>query len=617
MLEKINSPQDIKKLTDGQVLDLTSQIRKKIISTVSESGGHLASNLGIVETTVALHRVFNSPEDSIIFDVGHQCYAHKLLTGRYSRFDTIRTMGGLSGFTSRQESEHDVLTAGHSGSALPIALGIARANAMDKNDRYAVAVIGDGSFTNGMVYETLNNCIDEDLKLIIVLNDNEMSISQNVGGMAKYFTRLRNSKKYFVLKKAVQSVFQRIPFVGKGLVRCAYKSKEFIKNLLLHTNMFENMGLYYLGPVDGNNEKKLEQLLEEAKTKEKIALIHVMTVKGKGYEPAEKKPDCYHFAGSFDPECGVVSGTGESFSSVFGEELCRIAEADKSVVAVTAAMETGTGLACFREKYPDRFFDVGIAEECAVTFAGGLAIGKKTPVCALYSTFLQRAYDQLLEDLALQNTHSVIAVDRAGFVPGDGVTHQGLFDVPMFSTIPGVTLYSPETFEEVRECLELCVRGEGMCALRYPKGSEAKYDRTGFSAAGDGIYVKGANNARVVIISYSRAMKEAYGAAQMLSGKYPVKLIKLVKLLPLDRDAVVRECENASLVCIVEEGMRRGGIGEMIAAELSKKGAVGRTHIIAVDDFLTHGEIEELYRFCNMKADQIAGQIETVVQEIS
>lgn len=615
MLENIKSPSDIKKLTDGEVNALSGEIREKIISTVSSKGGHLASNLGIVEATVALHRVFNSPEDSIIFDVGHQCYAHKLLTGRYSEFDTLRTMGGLSGFTSRVESEHDVLTAGHSGSALPIALGIARANALENNGRYVVAVIGDGSFTNGMVYETLNNCADEKLNLIIVLNDNEMSISHNVGGMAKYFTRLRNSKKYFVLKKAVQSVCQRIPFVGRGLVKGAYKTKEFMKNLLLHTNMFENMGLYYLGPADGNNEKKLEQLLEEAKSKEKIALIHIMTVKGKGYEPAEKKPDCYHFAGSFDVGQGVVEGHVESFSTVFGDELCSIAEKDPSVVAVTAAMETGTGLAAFKEKYPERFFDVGIAEECAVTFTGGLAIGNKTPVCALYSTFLQRSYDQLLEDIALQNCHAVVAIDRAGLVPGDGVTHQGLFDVPMLSAIPGATLYSPETFAEVRECLHLCVKGEGLCALRYPKGCEAEYDRSGFVAVGDGIYAMGSECPEIVIVSYSRVTKEAFAAFKMLSETYETRLVKIVKIMPLDTRAVLSQCGNASLVCIVEEGMRRGGIGEKIAAELSFASIGCRAHIIAVDDFLTHGETEELYAACGLKGDQITQSITKIMQE--
>lgn len=614
MLENIKSPQCVKSLSDSEVATLMGEMREKIISTVAKNGGHLASNLGIVETTVALHRVFNSPEDSIIFDVGHQCYAHKLLTGRYGDFDTLRTKGGISGFTTRGESEHDVLTAGHSGSALPIALGIARANAIEGNDNYVVAVIGDGSFTNGMVYETLNNC-DENLKLIIVLNDNEMSISQNVGGMSKYFTRLRNSKKYFKLKKAVQSFFQKIPGIGKKLVRGAYKTKEFIKHQLLHTNMFENMGLYYLGPADGNNEKKMEMLLEEAKSKDKIAIIHMMTVKGKGYAPAENQPDLYHFAGSFDPKEGAKAKKEESFSAVFGEELCRIAEDNKDVVAITAAMDKGTGLTSFKEKYPKRFFDVGIAEECAVTFAGGLAIGGKVPVCAIYSTFLQRAFDQLMEDVALQNIHAVIAIDRAGLVPGDGVTHQGVFDVGFMTAIPGVTLYSPETFKETERYLRECVDGEGLCAIRYPRGKEADYDRSGFKLVGDGIEAFGDEDAEIVIISYSRAVKEAYKAAKKLSGQYKTKCVKLLKLLPLDREAILSQCSGARLVVVLEEGMKRAGMGEMISAILMESGSDAAFKIFAVDGFLTHCEIDELYSLCGLDGDSVAREISNIMQE--
>ncbi|MBQ4067090.1 MAG: 1-deoxy-D-xylulose-5-phosphate synthase [Clostridia bacterium] len=614
MLEYIRSPKDIKALSDAQVTVLMDELRGEIIRTVAKTGGHLASNLGIVETTVALHRVFNSPGDSIIFDVGHQCYAHKLLTGRRESFSTLRTHGGVSGFTSREESEHDVLTAGHSGSALPIALGLARANALEGKDNYVVAVIGDGSFTNGMVYETINNC-EKDLKLIIVLNDNEMSISPNVGGLPKYFTRLRNSKRYFKLKKSVQSLFQRIPLVGGKLVRAAYKTKEFIKHQLLHTNMFENMGLYYLGPADGNDEKKMEMLLEEAKTRDKVTIVHMMTLKGKGYAPAESQPDLYHFAGSFDPAVGAVAKHEESFSTVFAQSLCRLAEKDASVVAVTAAMDKGTGLSVFKERFPERFFDVGIAEECAATFTGGLAMGGKTPVCALYSTFLQRSYDQILEDIALQNVHAVIAVDRAGLVPGDGVTHQGVFDVALLSTVPGITIYSPETFKETEECLEGCVFGEGLCVLRYPKGAEEQYDRSGFALAGDGVLLEGDMDAEIVILTYSRVTKEAHRAALMLRKKYKTSTVKLVKLFPLDRNAVISACKNARVVCIVEEALRRGGMGEAVSSVLSEAGLSPRVCIIAVEGFLTHATVGELYEACGFSCDRIAERIESVMQE--
>jgi len=608
MLENIKDPADLKGLGDKEIEILTGELREKIIETVADNGGHLASNLGVVEATVALHRVFSSPNDAIVFDVGHQCYAHKLLTGRYGEFHTLRKKGGISGFTSRGESEHDHLTAGHSGSALPIALGIARAKALSGDMGYTVAVIGDGSFTNGMVYETLNSCQGEDLRLLIILNDNEMSISQNVGSMANYFTRLRNSRKYFKLKKKIQSAFNHIPLIGKGITMGAYHIKEFFKRLLLHRNLFENMGLYYLGPVDGNDEKKLEAVIREAISKKSVTIIHMITLKGKGYSPAEERPEKYHFAGNLDPD-GEFAKSKKSFSSVFAEKLCSLAEENEDICAITAAMDTGTGLSLFKEKYPERFFDVGIAEECAVTFAGGLAIGKKLPVCALYSTFLQRSFDQLLEDIALQGVHAVIAVDRAGLVPGDGVTHQGVFDVGLFSQIPGATLYAPETFAECEEALEKCIKGTGLCALRYPKGGENDYDRSSFIKAGDGVYTTDTGECDIALISYSRVCAEAFKAKDALSGDYKAKCIKLTKLLPMDRESVLCQCRSAKLVCIVEESMRSGGVGEAVSALLSENGIDCRVVMICVEDFLIHGEVSDLMELCGFKAEQIEKKI--------
>ncbi|MBE6714512.1 MAG: 1-deoxy-D-xylulose-5-phosphate synthase [Ruminococcaceae bacterium] len=616
MLENIKNPSDVKKLSDGDTEILINEIREKIIETAAKNGGHLASNLGVVEATVAFHRVFSSPEDAIVFDVGHQCYAHKLITGRYESFSTLRTFGGLSGFTSRGESEHDLLTAGHSGSALPAALGIARAKALSGNCGYTVTVIGDGSFTNGMVYETLNNCHGEDLRLIIILNDNEMSISQNVGGMANYFTRLRNSRKYFKFKKRLQTGLNHVPLIGKGITMGAFHVKEFFKRVLLHTNMFESMGLYYMGPVDGNDEKKMEALLQEAKTKDGTTLIHMITKKGKGYIPAEDKPDIYHFAGNFDPSVGAEASYDANFSSVFGKHLCALAEENENITAITAAMDTGTGLSYFKGKYPDRFFDVGIAEECAVTFAGGLAIGGKVPVCALYSTFLQRAYDQILEDIALQGVHAVLAVDRAGLVPGDGVTHQGVFDVPLLSTVPGITLYSPETFEETERCLEKCIGGEGLCAIRYPKGGERKYDRSSFSSAGDGILATPGEECDIVFVTYSRITAEAVKASELLSQKYKTKVVKLVKLFPLDVEALLSQLRGARLVCIVEESMHRGGMGEAVCALLSGNDVSCDTLVVAVEDFLVHGELGELYSLCGFNGEQIAEKVEKKMEKM-
>ncbi len=616
MLEKINSPSDLKALQDKELSALAGEIREKMVSSAAESGGHLASNLGMVEATIALHRVFDSPSDSIVFDVGHQCYAHKLLTGRYGEFDTIRKFGGISGFTNRNESEHDVLTAGHSGSALPFALGIARANALEGNGRWVVAVIGDGSFTNGMVYETLNSCTEQGLRLIVVLNDNEMSISKNVGGMPNYFTRLRNSKRYFNFKKRLQAVFGAVPVIGHGIVMGCYRIKEFVKRLLLHTNMFESMGLCYMGPVDGNDEKKLELLFREAKTKNKCTLIHMMTTKGKGYEPAEKHPEAFHFAGGFDPETGAFPSEKTSFSSVFGSHLCAVAVSNGRISAITAAMDKGTGLSGFKQLFPKRFFDVGIAEECAATFAGGLAVGGRIPVLALYSTFMQRAYDQILEDLALQGVHAVLAIDRAGFVGGDGVTHQGIYDVSLLSSVPGITLYSPETYDELTDCFDKCLVGQGLCALRYPKGRERSYDRSGFKEVSDGIYAMGEGKCDAAIVTYGRITSNAVAAANILSLKYNkhIKVVKALKLLPFDGDALCK-ASDAPAVLVLEEGTRHGGIGEMYVSAAADRGLSAKIKILAVDSFLTHAGTEELEKLCHMDLESVAEAVLDLIEK--
>lgn len=606
MLENIKCPKDVQALSDRDVKVLCTEIREKILSSMTENGGHLASNLGMVEATVALHRAFSSPEDSIVFDVGHQCYTHKLLTGRYDEFGTVRSFGGLSGFTSRQESVHDVLTAGHSGSALPTALGIARANALEKNGNFAVAVIGDGSFTNGMVYETINSCTDKGLPLVILLNDNEMSISKNVGGVPKYFSRLRNSRKYFKLKKYVQSFFGHIPLIGKYLVTAAYKTKEFFKHLLLHTNFFESMGLYYLGPVDGHDAKKLEAVLKEAKTKEKCTVVHMITKKGKGYEPAEKHPDQYHFSS--------LSGetvTAETFSSVFGKKLCEAAEKSPDVVGVTAAMDKGTGMSEFKKKYPDRFFDVGIAEEAAVTFSSGLAVGGKVPVLALYSTFMQRCFDQLCEDVALQDVHVVLGIDRAGLVPGDGVTHQGVFDVSLLSAVPKLTLYSPETFAELSECFDNCIEGTGLCCVRYPKGTERKTPLEGINVSGSAdvkIYDLSNSAPDTVIITYGRIFDNAVKAAKMLTDRN-IRIVKAVKLLPCPTDEIIEAVGDAKHVLILEEGMRRGGVSGIVLEALTKSGKTPKILVKAIDTFVPHGTVDELEHYCGLDPDAICNDI--------
>lgn len=605
MLENIKSPSDIKSLSNNEINDLCREIRDEILDVCSRSGGHLASNLGIVEATVALHRVFDSPKDTIIYDVSHQCYAHKLLTGRYGKFSTLRRFGGISGFTNRDESEHDVLTAGHSGSALPTALGIARAKAAKGDKSWTVAVIGDASFTNGMVFEALNCCHEEKIRLIILLNDNEMSISKNVGAMSGYFSRLRNSRKYFRLKKGIQSVFSKVPG-GHGLVMLFYNIKEFFKRILVQRNIFENLGLYYMGPVNGNDEEKMEALLREATTKNKCTLIHMLTLKGKGYERAEKNPENYHFTSKFDIHRGVTPHKENSFSGAMGEYLCEMHGRNESICAVTAAMEKGTGLSVFKEKYEDSFYDVGIAEECAVTFAGGLALGGMLPVCALYSTFMQRTFDQILEDIALQRSHVILAVDRAGLVPGDGVTHQGVFDVAMLSTIPGITIYSPETYREMQQAFDAAEAGSGLWAIRYPKGSEADWDRSAFSPidSEETAFENSCDDPDICVVTYGRICEDVVRASEASDLK--VKIVKLVKIHPVDYKTIL-ECANGAPVLVVEEGVRRGGVGEALAAAAGQLDYTNKVFIHALDSgFVPHGDLASIKEMCQMTPEHIA-----------
>lgn len=605
MLENIKSPSDIKNLSQKEVDLLVHEVRREILRECADSGGHLASNLGIVEATVALHRVFNSPDDSIIFDVGHQCYAHKLLTGRFDKFNTLRRFGGISGFTNREESEHDALTAGHSGSALPTALGIARANAQKGSDSWAVAVIGDGSFTNGMVFEALNCCAESKSKLIILLNDNEMSISKNVGAMSGYFSRLRNSRKYFKFKKKFQRLVSHM-LGGKTLLELSYNIKEFFKRLLVPSNVFENLGLYYLGPVNGNDEEKMEALLREAKTKNKCTIIHMLTVKGNGYENAEKHPENYHFTSRFDINEGVKTVHEQSFSSVMGEYLCEMKDRNPHICAVTAAMEKGTGLSVYKDRNKESFYDVGIAEECAVTFAGGLAIGGMLPVCALYSTFMQRTFDQLLEDISLQNTHVIMAIDRAGLVPGDGVTHQGVFDVAMLSAIPQTTVYSPESYSEMKYSFDCAEKGEGLWAVRYPKGAEISYDRSIFKAvdADKTIFATDCQDAEIAVITYGRITANVLKAAE-LSGR-KIRIIRLLKVNPIDHKTVLSLCGNAKIL-VVEEGIRRGGVGEAIASAAGQSDYKNTVSIHALESgFVPHGDLESIMDMCDFTAEKIA-----------
>ncbi|MBO7736854.1 MAG: 1-deoxy-D-xylulose-5-phosphate synthase, partial [Clostridia bacterium] len=467
-LNQINGPEDVKALNEKQVETLTAEIRSFLVQTVEETGGHLASNLGVVELSVALHRVFSTPHDHIIFDVGHQSYVHKLLTGRREAFATLRQAGGLSGFTKRRESEHDCFGAGHSSTSLSAALGLARADALAGSDAYTVAVVGDGAFTGGMIHEALNNC-DSHLKLIVVMNENEMSISPNHGRFADSLSKIRSRERYFLTKQATVKFLENIPLVGKAICRGLRRLKKFLKNGLYGSNYFENMGLYYLGPVDGNDMKAVEGILRMAREQNDSVIVHLKTQKGKGYAPAEENPDRYHSL----PPRDEKKGEG-SFSACFGKKLTAEAERDERITAITAAMRDGTGLSAFSDAYPDRFFDVGIAEEHAVTFAAGLAAGGRRPVVAIYSTFLQRAYDNIAHDVALQQLPVCFCIDRAGLNSADGPTHHGIFDVAFLSAIPHMKIYTPATYGALEAAMSEALASDMPSAIRYPRSSEER-----------------------------------------------------------------------------------------------------------------------------------------------
>lgn len=617
-LETIRSPEDVRSLSAEQLPVLAEEIRAELLRVVSANGGHLASNLGVVELTIALHRVFSCPEDSFIFDVGHQSYVHKLLTGRRERFDTLRKFGGLSGFPCIAESECDAFGCGHSSTSISAGLGIATANRLAGSEAYVVAVIGDGSFTGGMAYEALNNCAGND-RLIIVLNDNNMSIAKNVGAMDNYLNRFRNSAKYFRMKNRVKSRFEHIPLIGKGLVKVCKKIKGKVKHLLVRENFFEHLGLAYYGPLDGNDEALLETVLREAKNDGKCSVVHICTKKGKGYAPAEERPDLYHGTGRFDPEKGVEEQAGKCFSSEFGKALCELAEKDGRICAITAAMPDGTGLTRFREAFPERFFDVGIAEQHASTFACGLAAKGMKPVFAVYSTFAQRAYDQILHDCALQKLPVVFAFDRAGLVGEDGATHHGIFDVSFLNAIPGLTVWSPDCYEELRKCLAEALSGNSPAVIRYPRGQETEYPQTGFKAM-DGLkFINFGKRPVVSIITYGRITLQALLAACILYGKgIRTRVIKLVRIKPVLPDSLRMLTSSTPVVYFLEEGMREGGVAEHILSVLEESGQTNDKvfRIRAVEDrFVPHGDLPALFGTLGFLPEQIAGEIRALAEE--
>ncbi|MBR2100210.1 MAG: 1-deoxy-D-xylulose-5-phosphate synthase, partial [Eubacterium sp.] len=503
-LNGINSPKDIKKLNMDELESLCAEIRDYMIDSVSKTGGHLASNLGVVELTVALHKVFNSPNDQIVFDVGHQCYTHKLLTGRKDGFDSLRQEGGISGFTRRNESEHDIFSSGHSSTSISSAIGLAKAKTLKGDKGKVIAVIGDGALTGGLAYEALNNSGHENSNLIVILNDNDMSISKNVGSMAKELTTIRTSPKYFRFKSKMSRILAKIPKIGSKLTAFITLVNTQIRKRVYKNTFFEDLGFRYYGPIDGHDLDALIDALTVAKAHNHSVLIHINTIKGKGYQFAEKDPSKFHGIGKFDVNTGEPINSGETFSSVFGKSLMNLADKDFRFCAVTAAMATGTGLVEFAEKYPKRFFDVGIAEQHAVTFSAGLARNGLLPVFAVYSTFLQRSYDQLIHDIAMQDLKVIFAIDRAGFVGEDGESHQGLFDTAYLMSVPKLTVFAPTYFDELSSMLyQAAYKEKNAVAIRYPRGSEGKKPED-YSYQKENYSIFGNENAKFAIVTYSR-----------------------------------------------------------------------------------------------------------------
>lgn len=608
ILDAICSPQDVKNLPFEQLDVLCTQIRERLIQTTAKTGGHLASNLGTVELTVALHRVFDCPDDQIVWDVGHQCYTHKLLTGRREQFSTLRQEGGLSGFPKRKESEYDAFIAGHSSTSISVASGLARAKKLQNDQHHVIAVIGDGAFTSGLAFEGANNAARFGDNLIVILNDNKMSISKNVGSFSKYLSKIRARPAYFRTKDRVESICNHLPLIGKPLNQLLLWLKSTMKTVVYGSNWFEDMGFCYLGPIDGHNMETLCDVLQRAKNLHRPVFLHIETQKGKGYSYAEENPGEYHGTSGFDIDTGKsFSSASTNFSNEFGLYLTELGKHDERICAITAAMKYGTGLNHFSRAFGQqgRFFDVGIAEPHAVTFAGGLAANGMLPVFAVYSSFLQRCYDQIIHDLSIERQHVVIGIDRAGIVGSDGETHQGLFDVAMLSSVPGITLYSPATYEEMRCSLyKSLYEHTGVCCVRYPRGGESKLPAFDPQAPW-AIEPKGAKP-QLLLVTYGKLGVQAVQAAQTLSQQgVPTAVLKLLRLLPFCEEAV-EQAMQAEYVLFAEEGIESGGIGQMFGSRLLEKGFRGHYRVLAVHDrFVEQATPDRALALCGLDAQSM------------
>lgn len=614
-LDKFDFPDDLKDMGYDELELLTYEIRDFLVSEVSATGGHLSSNLGAVELSIALHRTFDAPKDKLIWDVGHQTYVHKILTGRAGRFPTMRQMGGMSGFPKSAESPYDVFDTGHSSSSISLALGMAAARDLAGEDYNVVPIIGDGAMTGGLAFEALNNIGTLDSKLIVVLNDNGMSISHNTGGLSKHLSKLRSSRKYISMKAQIKKNVSKVPVIGEGVVAGMQHARDSIKYAMIDGVLFEALGLKYFGPIDGHDIREMCETFELAKEAEGPVLIHVITKKGKGYSKAEEKPNIFHGIGPFDMDTGEVLKKSDkpSYSKVFGNKLTEMAQKDDKIVAVSAAMMEGTGLAEFHERFPDRAFDVGIAEGHAVTFAAGLAKAGMKPFVAIYSTFLQRAYDQIVEDICLQNLPVVLCIDRAGIVGADGETHHGIFDLSYLKHIPNMTVMAPKDGAELEAMLQIAAACSGPCAIRYPRGTAPQLGFDMPPEYGRSQQLKEGDD--VEIWAVGAMVQKALEASEILEKKgIRAGVVNMAFLRPLDTDMLRESAKKHSLIVTLEDNVISGGAGEDISGVLAGSG----TDIINIGwpaRFIEHGTCDELYSKYGMDGQAIAERIIRKLEE--
>lgn len=614
MLEKIQKPNDIKKIPADQLPALAEEIREFIIESLSKTGGHLASNLGVVELTIAMHRVFDLPKDKLIWDVGHQSYTHKILTGRKDGFETLRREGGISGFPKRSESDCDVFDTGHSSTSISAGVGYVRARELKKENYSVVSIIGDGALTGGMAYEALNNAASLKSNFIIVLNDNEMSITENVGGMSSYLSGLRTASAYTDFKMDVTKALNRIPGIGPGMVDAMRKTKSSIKQIIIPGMLFEDMGLTYLGPVDGHNIPQLIKTFQEAKRFEGPILVHVLTQKGRGYEPAMRHPARFHGAGPFDVKTGLPVGkSNPTYTDVFSTVMRKMGDRRKDVAAVTAAMMTGVGLKRFYNMFPDRCFDVGIAEEHAVTFAAALSLGGITPVVAIYSSFLQRAYDQIMHDVCMQNLHVVFAIDRAGLVGYDGETHHGIFDLSYLGSMPNMTILAPKNLWELSDMIKFAVDYDGPIAVRYPRGEAytgLKEFRAPICLGKSEVIHEGS---RVALLAVGSMVKMAEEVQKQLKERMDMDaaLVNARFVKPIDEELLRSFADTYELVVTLEENVKDGGFGERVLAFAEEEDLPFGVEIIALPDrFIPHGSVSYQMKQVGFTPEDICGRIE-------